>query len=724
MTLRTQLALLCILALSMLSGKVVFAPPSPLSEPFFNVLDYGAVADAVEASGCDANEDVPMNCTSAGSGTDNQAFFQAAVDAACTARDPDNTVGGRIWIPNGKYRIDSVVRIDCDNVTVECESHGAMLLPGTTGGGYLFAACQLDSGVCDTTPSNNPNNVHFKGCYYLDDDPWAHGSTWSEQATVSSISGAFAYNEVITFETSSPGATINFYWQSATTGGGELIYRLSDSAQFCSGCADTITGARSSATAEFVSMTWARQSEETHAIFLAADDSSITGNRFDHFGDEAIDVTGLSKNSEISDNVFWNNPATPSQAASISISNGATYIDVLRNDIEIGVSGSSKGIDVASASTEVSDITIRGNTVTEDDIGNADHSVGEFAIVVKSITTNILRTTIDDNRISFDLDDEGTCSGAPADTACSVHTDCGGVQTCTNATLDCESCESIQVGESADGSKVIGIAITNNDIVGRIESVTTGTDGWAMVSGNRFTGTVGSAMRVVADTVHILDNIALDYPNFAVNISSAADEIIIDGNTFLDIGSGLTGTSAVILPSSAPTRMTVTNNHIRGETATSGVVRGIWCRATDYSIVQGNTITDTDDHSIFECQSVIGNTIKDSAGAGILMTAAEQGGRVIGNHIESSANDAINLSGVQGVLVMGNHCLDVDNNVCVQEENTTTNNNVIVGNTSADADAIGATFNARSAAQDVCDGNTASATATVCANNIRYDPTP
>lgn len=188
----------------------VMLPPGAVA-PVFNVVSYGAVADAVAAtggSGCNNLTTPPVDndasctasgvplacctgdeagtctstCTAIGLGTNNTVAFQAAWTAACAAG------GGTVFTPCGSYRVGGPYASNFVEPSASCAGvrwigEGAectKIYIGTTGNGRIFS-----SSTAGVTTSTGLEIAHMT---FLDDDTESrgHGYIILDDGTVTS----------------------------------------------------------------------------------------------------------------------------------------------------------------------------------------------------------------------------------------------------------------------------------------------------------------------------------------------------------------------------------------------------------------------------------------------------------------------------------------------------------------------------------------------------------
>lgn len=176
---RTIILLFLLIAPLAMMGYVIKRGPLP-RDVIVNVLDYGAVADAVVASGTAPNctPQTLSTCTTPGTGTDNTAAFEAAEAVLAAAG------GGILEIPCGDYRIGDPDGVDgqiydgwiLNTSNVWVRGHGACtrLLPNNPNGQAVIAVCKSstcavgDQDITSATNATNTLNLNAHG--YSDGD--------------------------------------------------------------------------------------------------------------------------------------------------------------------------------------------------------------------------------------------------------------------------------------------------------------------------------------------------------------------------------------------------------------------------------------------------------------------------------------------------------------------------------------------------------------------------
>jgi len=628
-----------LVAIPALSGiNVKRGPHNPVIT--YNVLEFGAVADAVEASTCDSGEPIPMDCDVAGSGTNNAAAISAAVAAAVAAG------GGEVYIPAGKYRIGSgagagytsgqLILVQGDNVTIRGDGDSTVLLPGHTDGGIIIGVCNnVVAGACSSPTA--VYNFAVKDLMIRDDDPHLHGCTYCASLEVESISAAFTFGEVLNF---TGGETAEFFWQSADTGTGRFIYMYPNGDVIdASDVGDTITGATSGSTADITSIVTTPQSEETHGVALNACYNCDVDVDIDDIGDEGVLTNNDCYDVRIHDSHFRNVPSLPSLGSAIDIAR-ANHVTVSGNTIELGVgatvAGSNKGIEVAAGATDTTDITISGNTLVEAYDNLTDHNVAEVGIyAVYGTTTDVIGLNITGNIVELDID-------AATDLTCTATSDCAAIIVLDGA-----------------GGNVVDATIANNTVTGAIYARVDGAIG-AVVSANSVVGTYQDGISVAGNNVSVVgNNISGHSGSGIVLFGNSTGNTSISGNVISDVGDGLTGNKGVIYvaASTYAENLLISNNVIDGK-ASAGAVSGIRCGSVVGSTAIGNFIKNADDSGIVTCKNAIDNTIWSPTGRGIY--AAGILNVVSGNKIYDSTLSAIAGTSAAFLICEENQSISLD----------------------------------------------------------------
>jgi hypothetical protein len=256
-----------------LAGAAVKRGPGPrrLSTEVYNVLDYGAVHDAEEAT-CDTGEDTPMDCTVAGTGTNDGPAITAAIAAAGAAG------GGTVYMPCGKYRIgdtafltDSVL-IQYDNITLQGAGACTVLLPAgsSAGGQYTVVVCEdatTTTPTCDGSAALS--NITLRDFVIRDDDPYSKGINNIAVVTASTV-GNHLFAEDVIFTGSN--VTGEFYWWSGDDPGTVIVTNMSGTPLQT----DTLDGVFSGQTADVDTVdSVPGTSEETHGIAVVNTDGGL-----------------------------------------------------------------------------------------------------------------------------------------------------------------------------------------------------------------------------------------------------------------------------------------------------------------------------------------------------------------------------------------------------------------------------------------------------------------
>ena len=468
----------------------------PNCTTIFDVRDYGAIADAVEASACTnfgTTEDTPINCTPAANpGTDNEAAFEAAINAAGAAG------GGTVYIPCGLYRTDGWIDVVWDNIVIEGEGECSVVLPGGSAADDDTPARIFN--ICNSVVTCATQIVNFTARNFVirDDDPFGHGSHNSEMVNVDSIQD-FDFGEVLNF--SGAAETAYFYWQEATTGNDKtLIYTEPSAGTIADG--DVITGANSGATATIDGDPVHETTEETHGLYIQNVLNPVVENMQFHFlGDESVVFVNPTDGGRITNNQFLNVPATPSKGAAIDIS-GANNSIVSGNYIVLGLGsgpvGSNGGIHVVGSTTGPENTLVTNNIVVEPDDDANDHTSAEFGIYIDANTAgDTVNTSVLGNYVELDIDELGTCT--VTGNICDEDADCG-ANYCDPATYNpgCRGatmlCHAIMTHEATN--QIDGLSISDNTIVWNILALTNQAHSSLTISDNINRGAHGIALPV------------------------------------------------------------------------------------------------------------------------------------------------------------------------------------------------------------------------------------
>jgi hypothetical protein len=414
---RPTIFLLLALALLFLPGYGVKKMGDPGVE-VYNVTHYGAVANGVAALGCDT-EDVPMGCTTPGTGTDDAPSVDAAIVAACAAG------GGDVYLPPGTYRIGpqtgsniytSGINITCSNITLRGAGEGiTTLLLASDAGLYGINVCSDPAASCAV--SSQLINVWIEDMTIEDDDPYRHLCAYAESWNAESLAGTFLFQEPLTI---TGGDTGNFFWLNAANN--VIIF---DNVGGTPDGGDTVTGSLSDATIDLTTQISDDGAEETHGpVFWNCDNCGVRNSRFNYIGDEAITFTAASSNVFVLNNTFHQVPGCPSGGAAVDVV-GASNVKILGNTCTLGSSGGdniNKCFNTAGIA-DVTDVIIANNTVIEDDVGSNDHTEAEAGITGRDGDNDLRNVTIANNTVKVIIDQVGTCDGDSS--YCDEDGDCG-----------------------------------------------------------------------------------------------------------------------------------------------------------------------------------------------------------------------------------------------------------------------------------------------------------
>ena len=621
----------------------------------YDVTDaqFGAIADAVEASGCEAGEDTPFNCTTPGTGTDNNAAFQAAIDAA-------EVNGGEVYIPCGKYRISRQVEIDESDVTVRGGGACSVLLPGGTDGMVMFRACDIGGDNCAV----QIDNIHFRDLVFRDDDPFAHGCQQCEVVNVDSIQD-FDYAEPLVIGGLE---TAYFYWQEATTGNDKtLIYTGVSAATVTDG--DQIVGQNTGSTATIDGDPVHESTEETHAIFFGnAENFSVENCRFEFMGDESIVMYRGANLGRIHDNGFINNPGTPSGGSPIEVT-GATNIQITNNSILGGLGSgyphSSGAIAVAGGNgTTTANILVANNSIIEPDDDADDHTSIEYGIgVFANSFSAVDGVLIEGNYVELEIDIWGTCT--VAGTICDEDGDCG-ANYCDAATYNagCAGATSIcnaVIADEGGGNTIGALGISDNRINGAIHAVINTASAPLNITNNNLVATHGTGITAEASNLLIDGNSIVGHGNQGILIPVGAGTVVISNNVVSGTGTELVGVlpgAIVISSANSVDQGLIAGNVITGVNVAAITYSGIDCNSEPDVIVEGNKIITADGDGIEECAVVIGNYIDTPTITGI--TTNRHDTTILDNYIVSPGVYCIESDSRDRLLIDGNHGTDCE----------------------------------------------------------------
>jgi len=681
----------------------------------YNVLSYGAVADAVEATDCDAAEDTPMDCDTVGTGTDNGPAISAAVAAAGAAG------GGVVYIPCGLYSIATAIVVDQSNITIEGDGECSVLLTRMTGNPhYAIAVCDEYADTC----AGQLENVHIRNLAIRDDDPFKHGlKVGNLVLEADSVSAAFDYGETITFAdvgSGSGGATARFYWQDTTgaAAGNDkaMIFTALSGTVLAT---DTIAGDESGSTAVVDSVTTPVASEESHGIQIArCDNCSVEGTRISFMGDEPIDIGKLSTNVLIDRNFLDNNPATPSSGGGVTVqsADGVTISDnFCEGGLSAGPVGSSACMSISAQALGTSDnITFSNNHIRDKDTGNNNHTDIEIGISIASSLGDIDNVSIDGGTIDLDIDVWGVCDiddtyqigvdlpacaggttgdqhyvsnganatdctvGGGADThvcrcngaawsttgvvsACDQDSDCGGTTLdgnfCGTHNRSCDAgyafCGAIIGTEGGAGDDIYAVQVSNASITGKVYLRADPTLGNVSITGNqKIEGLHDIGVRADGGVVDISNNSNISGHELGCIFIVASGVVGIEGNRCSAQGRSATAGGVIgVYDGSAASKLNIVDNRLVGENAAGGNVNAIDCKDIAGSNVSLNNISSADYAAIANCNIAIGNRIS-GGGYGINSPPANS---VISLNKIVSATSGVNIASVAGGVVTSNN---------------------------------------------------------------------
>ena len=714
---RVGFLVLVFVALLLLPGYAFRGKKHPDNSTIYDVRDYGAVADAVEATDCDAGEATPfpegesLTCGTPGTGTDNEAAFERAINAAIAAG------GGTVYIPCGLYRTAGWIDVAGDNVVIEGEGECSVVLPDD-GVARIFNVCNTQGTGCAT----QIQNFTARNFVIRDDDPIAHGCQHCEVVTVTGITGAFDYAEPITFD-GGGGETAYFYWQSADAGTGTIIFTEVSAATVAIG--DTLTGTNSTAEALIATITH-EAVEESHGLYMVNVNNPVVENmHFDFIGDESVVFQNPTTNGRATGNYFNNTPAAPGAKGSALDVAGAVGTIVSNNHFVLGVGsgrlGSNGGIAVTASTAAAQNTIISNNYLIEPNDDADDHTSAEFGVFVASNAAgDVVNTSILGNYIELDIDELGTCT--VAGTVCEDDGDCG-ANYCDPTTYNpgCAGailCKAIIANESG-GNQVDGLDISNNPIVGTILARTNQADSALMINGNTVRGIHGDGIAAEGEYLTINANTISGAGLRGIHIHDGSGQVIISNNNLDNIGDeqwdALVNPAVIGLydDTTAETYI-ISGNNIIGQAGLPGIQFAIDCNRDPNGVVMGNIIDTSDATAIRECDRVIGNYVDGGTGIGLFSV---DGGVVAYNYVKTSGAGALYCSACTNTVIMGN-TLDTNADPGIEMAGGGGDFNICLGNINMDAGETIECGNATVAGEGCTTEGDGGGANTICENNI------
>jgi parallel beta-helix repeat protein len=623
----------------------------------YNVMDpkYGAVADAVEATSCAANEDIPMNCSSEGSGTNDSSAINAAIAAACAT----TPVGGEIRIPGGKYRIgeaggdyyDDAIQVTCDNITLRGDGVGrTVLLPGNSANGIaVIVACSNPGSDC--VAATEQNGLVIRDLTIRDDDPYRHQCYEGGVVEVSGYAGGpFLFNEELTFDNSS--ATGNFFWLNS----GEDVFIYGD-VSGTPNVDDTITGELSGASVDIDTIRTANGSANSTGILLRNQRNFLIENvRIEYIGLDGISVDEAT-DGVIRGNYFYEVPGCIGNGDAVGITDG-TSILVTENHCQLGSGGGSRRTGCYSVKQGCTGVIVANNVAIEDDRFAGDHNEGQLGIAVTTTGDPIDQIAVLGNRVSVGPDQMGTCEDAPS-TFCNADATCGTY--CENYGRNFAGHRVGAIVAHDSNTNIGEVVFANNIVTGRIHGEIAGSSSKMTIIDNVVTGTDdGAGLQVSAvDTIKIESNIISGFNSNCITVVAtlASAELLIRGNTcFETTGNPGQNTSAVIVnSSSAIARGLIAQNDIIGTGDVSGFsIEGIDCNGSAVNVV-GNRIYNMDRFGIEWCVQEISHNYVDTTGGHAIRSLASNGALIANNTVVNGGSDGIVIgSGSKHATVRGN----------------------------------------------------------------------
>lgn len=290
----------------------------------FNVLDYGAIADAVRATGCTIPGMDP--CSGSGTGTDNTAAFEAAEAAGIATGLPFV-----VYVPAGHYRFgvegarngntDAGWKAGSSEMWVQGPGADATFLyPGDSDGSVILNFCPTWNGTTCNMTGNQITDIQVSGITFYDDDPVGHGH-WHHIIDANSglAAGTPAPGDAITWG-AGDGAGFVEGWDASGSG---TIY-IAEGSTDVDDPVDTDAITDGVWTISGILVTSLGTTEESHAVKIRGMRRVwIHDCRFVNIGDEAIDggsVAGLSNNDlRYINNEFIDSPPFPNGGGGITL---------------------------------------------------------------------------------------------------------------------------------------------------------------------------------------------------------------------------------------------------------------------------------------------------------------------------------------------------------------------------------------------------------------------
>ncbi|MCH7869885.1 MAG: metallophosphoesterase [Myxococcales bacterium] len=570
----TLLSLLLLLSSPALTAAVTLEPPGPTIPPavFANVMDYGAVGNAVIGDQTNDTNDIP-------------AFMAAIADSIA--------LGHRnVYVPCGNYRLGTdgitpffslVLVFGDDGVRIFGDGDCSVLLPAQATGQVLIGLCYDTSCLHGTGPG--PDNVIIENLKLLDDDPVGHGHSHSYVAEVKNVKGTFVFNETLTF---TGNVTATFH---SIRPDGSMWYM--DDLRF-NPLFGEVVGQTSGATALWKSHE-PPTVEETHGIFFQAGTNLIVRNTtFESLGDESVVLDSETSGAKILGNNFVNCPSVPSAGSCVDVS-ASNDVEIAFNVYDVGVGAgagwSNRAIDIASSYTGdvVANLHIHDEVIRDScDIATEPWECAEIGIYLASISGDISNLIIENSIVE--------------------------VSQSNGIAIGCF----LSCGEAFDN---IGITIRNNSsIIGQIFLPALG----ALIENNfvqTAPGSQQSAIQVQGDNIDVVGNY-IDGP-------AGGCVSIIGGGTFSIVNNDCVnagGESARPImgygfsddPVDSGWHLTIQDNRISANNGPQSY-NTIDCRGVIDSWALNNEITGgkTNQTAIYNCTNVSGNTLTGIPGAGI-----------------------------------------------------------------------------------------------------------
>lgn len=644
----------------------------------FNVLDYGAKADAVRATGCIIPGMDP--CSSGGTGTDNGDAFEAAEAAGIATGEPFI-----VHIPAGHYRFgvegdrddsfDFGWKASASDMWIRGEGvDSTFLYPGDPDGSKIIGFCPTWAGACSMT-GDPIENVEISGFTLYDDDPVGHGHWHHKIDANSGLSGGTpAPGDAITWGSGDGEGHVE-EWDASGTG---TIY-ITEISSGRDDPADTESITDGTWTITNIVTLDLKTIEESHGVGIRGmHHVYIHDIRCQNIGDECIDaggVAGLSNEDLRYINITSiDSPPFPNGGSTINIdgTNGAIVQGVVIRGGHTSYGIGSTGINIGNNSVVANhNILITGNHVVR---------TGAFAISISIDFAENNHITISDNYFE---------TGNPGNGALYM------------------------------AGAVVGnhLRITGNHFVGGIEGVFYFDD--VVIENNVFDDTLsdpnyslklGPSTNVVARS-----NTMFGGDGGCIVYLPGDGGILIDGNHCLTNADSVVGNDVIfaygpISGECATGAVRITNNIIHPVGLASGGIIGHTCSD---SIASGNHIVFAENDTDARCISNI-NTITDNycqifndTDYGIMLSASKlnyTGGLISGNLVRmgNPGDNGIRVtSTAMGVRVIGNRIEGVSGAGVAIEEGTGSDYNVFLANISAPLFSMGPTTPATFDSADV-----------------------